>query len=361
MNISNLGPVTGIRGNPGTRLIRCWITLLSITLLAGCSDGHISFLDPQGPIARAQYEHFWFVIGMCLIVVLPVFIFTPLIAWRYRYHGKAVYKPSWAFSKVMDTLIWGVPFVVVAIMSVVLWQQTTTLDPYKPLDGPQKPLQVEVVGFDWKWLFIYPDQGIATVGRLVIPADRPISFRLTSASVMQTFFIPALGSQMDVMNRMVTRLHLKASHTGTFKGRNMQYNGRGFHKQQFDVDAVSPEAFDEFVQRVKQQGQPLGRQAYTALSRRGTSEDVARALGLHGDTVRFSRVSGALFSTIVNSAHADWAAPVARPPRAGPAATTNGDSTHPGTTMPARAIPLRQTTRATSLPQADHQHRETAQ
>ncbi|OHV13932.1 hypothetical protein BH688_00880 [Kushneria phosphatilytica] len=296
-----------------------------------------------------------------MIVVLPVFIFTPIIAWRYRYHGKAVYRPSWAFSKIMDTLIWGVPFIVVAIMSYVLWQQTTKLDPYKPLDGPKKPLQVEVVGFDWKWLFIYPDQGIATLNRLVIPVDRPISFRLTSASVMQTFFIPALGSQMDVMNRMITRLHLKASHTGTFKGRNVQYNGKNFYKQQFDVDAVSAEAFDEFVQRVKQQGQPLGREAYTALSKRGTSEEVARALGLDGDTVRFSRVSSDLFSTIVNSPHADWAAPVARPPRAGPAATLENDSTHPGTTAPVQAIPLKHATRASSLPQSDHPHGETAQ
>lgn len=300
-------PQTSRRGLPLPWVLRRFLGWSPVTLLTGCSATHITFLDPQGPIAQAQRQHFWFVVAMTMIVVLPVIIQTPWILWRYRYGGKAPYRPHWDMSRWLDVMMWGVPVIVVAILAVVLWQQTHRLDPYRPLDSDKAPLQVQVVGFDWKWLFIYPEQGIATMGQLVLPADRPISFQLTSATVLQTFFIPALGGQIDAMNRMVTKLHLQADHTGRFAGKNMQYNGGGFHHQRFTVRVVDDRQFDDFIAHAHRQGQPLDRQRYEeVLVQQGDTADAARALGLtsyqRGEPIRFAPIPRDLFRGIVDDA-----------------------------------------------------------
>ncbi|WP_189514412.1 cytochrome ubiquinol oxidase subunit II [Kushneria pakistanensis] len=303
-----------------------YVLLVLLVLLSGCGADMPGFMNPQGQVAEAQRYHFWIVIALVMLVVIPVIIQTPLILWRYRYRGHAVYRPKWYMSRWLDITMWAVPILIVAILSVYVWRQTQELDPYRPIAGDQPPLEIQIVGYDWKWLFIYPDQGIATLGQLVIPVDRPISFSLTSASVLQSFFIPALGSQIDVMNRMVTRLHLKADHPGRFEGKNMQYNGEGFHRQRFITRAVDDDTFAEFVQRTREQGRPLDQDTYEIIAQKGDNRDVARALGL--DTrdsdavIRLSSVPNGLFHTIMDGSPIDWSALDVSPPQLGTTRTS---------------------------------------
>ncbi|OLO07597.1 hypothetical protein BTW08_12635 [Salinicola sp. MH3R3-1] len=297
--------------------------LLSI-LLTGCSQTPISFLDPQGPVATAQRHQFGLIIALTSIVVLPVLILTPWIVIRYRYGAQSAYRPRWGFSKLADIAIWGIPFLVVVVLATVAWRSTLALDPYRPIQGDQKtePLRVQVVGFDWKWLFIYPDQGIATVNELVVPAHRPLALELTSASVMQGFFIPALGSQIDVMNRMVTQLHLEADHIGEFPGKNMQYNGKGFSHQRFVTRVVDEQTFHNFVAHTGDDGMTLDARMFDRLMAQNTGRTLAQSLaradvGSNNDgdgkgrdddagRLRFGHLPDDLFSDIVDHVSPDW-------------------------------------------------------
>jgi len=303
--------------NSFTPLGRGGIALLVMVLLSGCSHSLPGLMNPQGPIAEAQNQHFWFVVIVTLIVVLPVIIQTPFLLWRYRYRGKGVYRPHWDMSRWLDITMWGVPVLVVVILAVVLWRQTNELDPYRPLESDRQPLQIQVIGFDWKWFFIYPEQDIATMGQLVLPEDRPVAFRLTSASVLQTFFIPALGSQIDVMNRMVTKLHLQADNTGSFQGKNMQYNGSGFHHQRFMTRVVDDAQFDDFVAQAQHDGYRLDQQRFNQLHEKSDAVGFAHTLGIenyqHGDLVTFSSVPPQLFDSVANHASIDWSSLMAPP------------------------------------------------
>ncbi|MCM2130084.1 cytochrome c oxidase subunit II [Larsenimonas rhizosphaerae] len=285
------------------------VSCLALLALSGCSSAP-GFLWPNGPVADAQRQHLWLVIALVMIVVLPVFILTPWLVWRYRYKSQATYRPRWSFSLWVDVLIWGVPVVIVALLSVALWKNTINLDPYKPIASDKPPLRIQVIGLDWKWLFIYPDHHIATLGQLVIPVDRPVSFTLTSATVMQSFIVPALGGQIDVMNRMVTRLNLMADHTGEFMGRNMQYNGEGFYAQQFTTRAVSDSEFATFIDQVTTQGQPLNAHAWGVLKQQNNWKDVARILndGLPppAPMVAFSQLPASLFQDVARHQPIAW-------------------------------------------------------
>ena len=277
------------------------LLIISATLTA-CSGEHLSFLDPQGPIAAAQRGHYWFVVALSMVVVLPVLVLTPWLVWRYRYGGTAVYRPRWTFSKKMEWLIWGLPLLIVAVLSYVLWTATHELDPYQPLPSDKKPLRVQAVGYDWKWLFIYPDQGIATAGKLVFPADRPLALELTSTTVMQSFFVPALGSQIYAMNNMVTRLHLAADGPGAFRGQNAQYNGKHFHEQLFTAEALEPQAFNDFIEATHKTGVPMGSEHYAIFKHPGTLREAEQALNdkAANGLIRFSHVPEGLFKAIID-------------------------------------------------------------
>ncbi|MGH8403779.1 MAG: ubiquinol oxidase subunit II, partial [Gammaproteobacteria bacterium] len=199
-------------------------TLLTIS---GCSTAtHLSFLDPQGPIAAAQRWHFYWVLGiMAMLVAGPIFLLLPFFAWRYRYGNKSArYTPKWKFSRLLEIMSWSGPIVIVAVLAFFVWRDSHKLDPYNPLVSNHAPLHVQVIGYDWKWLFIYPDQGIASIGMLALPVGRPVAMHLTSATVMQSFFIPALGSQIYAMGGMVTQLNLQATKPGRSLGENTMYN-----------------------------------------------------------------------------------------------------------------------------------------
>jgi cytochrome o ubiquinol oxidase subunit II len=279
------------------------LCLLLACGLMGCSRNS-TFLDPQGPVAAAQRQLFFDVIGWMMIVVVPVFVLVPLFAWRYRRKNSAApYRPQWSFSLPLEFAVWGIPIAIVAILGSLIWSRATPLDPYVALPSENPPLDIQVVGLDWKWLFIYPEQHIATVGIAAFPADRPVHLSLTSDTVMQSFFIPALGSQIYAMAGMVTQLNLSANATGNFDGKNTQFNGDGFQKQRFTASAMEPQAFLKWVAMVRSQGKPLDDEAYRRLSAAGTAEMAQRRLGMTGmppSILYFSTVGPTFFDNIVS-------------------------------------------------------------
>ena len=192
------------------------IVLTGAAMLGGCSEG---VLDPKGPVAAAERLILFNSLGIMLAIVIPTILATLGVAWWFRSsNSRARYLPSFEFSGRLEILVWSIPAMTVLLVGGVAWVGSYDLDPRKLLSSTVKPVRVQVVSLDWKWLFIYPDQGIATVNQLTIPVGTPISFELTSSGVMNSFFVPQLGSQIYTMAGMVTRLHLQADHSGTYRG-----------------------------------------------------------------------------------------------------------------------------------------------
>lgn len=240
-----------------------------------------------------------------LIVILPVLIGTPLIAWRYRYgNKKARYTPNWNFSWKLDILIYGVPLAIVLVMSLWEVQNTSALDPWKPIKTTDAPLKVDVIGYNWKWLFVYPQLHIASVGQLVFPEHRQLAMRLTSDTVMQSFFIPTLGSQIYAMAAMTTQLHLMSNSTGQFLGENTMYSGMGFQHQKFIARATTPQGFRDWVARVKTDGIPLTTKVYDVINGFNTVPEMRGALkagNMPPKALFFRDVNPDLFRNVVMS------------------------------------------------------------
>ncbi len=273
--------------------------------LAGCSTVRLGFLDPHGPVAQSQHDQFIdVVLLLAIFVALPIFVILPWFAWRYRYRARrARYAPKWSYYGPLEVATWGGPLVIVALLSVLVWRSTHALDPYKPITSSVAPLRVQVIGYDWKWLFIYPDEGVACVGELALPVGRPIALTLTSATVMQSLQIPALGRQIYAMGGMVTRLNLEASEAGRFMGENTMYNGDGFHQQHFTAVAMTPTAFLGWVHNARTQGLPMNSSALALIGRQSTRAELVAALtggrGGAGGSVFFKDVPASLFSAVV--------------------------------------------------------------
>ncbi|AXR07677.1 ubiquinol oxidase subunit II [Salinimonas sediminis] len=239
------------------------LTAIALTL-AGCSGG---VLDPKGQVG---VEEKWLIIIctlLMLIVVIPVIVMTLYFAWKYRASRDfEVYTPKWAHSVKIESAVWSIPVLIIIVLGIITWKSTHALDPYKPIEGRGEHMTVEVVSLNWKWLFIYPEQGIATVNELVFPADKPVKFKITSESTMNSFFIPQLGSQIYSMAGMETKLHLIADEPGTYDGFSSNYSGAGFTGMQFDAIATpTKDDFDAWVEKVKQQGGELDQAQYKAL------------------------------------------------------------------------------------------------
>ena len=273
-----------------SRTFRAAIAVGATLPAGGCDLSHFPVLDPKGPITLAERDFLFTAILLMLIVVIPVFVMTFLFAWRYRSsNSKARYTPDWSYSAITDATVWLIPALIVVALGTLLWSKTHKLDPYKQIDASVRPLEVEVVAQDWKWLFIYPEQGIAVVNQLVFPSQRPLSLKLTSDTVMNSFFIPALGGQIYTMAGMQTRLHLLADAPGKFTGRNTQYSGSGFSSQHFQAIAASPEEFEAWVAKVKQSPDKLDAATYRALAAPSSSHPVTY----------YSTVEPNLFDTII--------------------------------------------------------------
>jgi cytochrome o ubiquinol oxidase subunit 2 len=236
---------------------RSYFALIALSLicatafLGGCSS--IVLFDPKGPIGDAERFLILTAIALMLIVVIPVFVMCLLFARRYRASNtEATYTPKWSYSKKIDLVIWLVPVVIVTALSILVWIETHRLNPYKPIYPSIQPTRIEAVSLDWKWLFIYPDRRIATVNQLVFPVKVPLNFRITSDTVMTSFFIPQLGSQIYAMAGMQTLLHLMADEPGVYFGQNQQFSGRGFADMNFKAIALSREEFEAWVQKAEQ-------------------------------------------------------------------------------------------------------------
>ena len=278
---------------------KLWFTLVPLFLFPGlgfacegdCSKSPWTIMDPRGPIAADEKHLILTAFGLMLIVVIPVIIMTFAFAWKYRAGNKqASYAPKWDYSHKVEVVIWTVPAIIVVILSVLVWNSTHELTPEKPLVSTVKPMIVEVVAMDWKWLFIYPEQGVATVNRLVIPTGAPITFHITSNSVMSSFFIPRLGGQIYAMAGMQTQLNLLADTAGTYRGLNTQFSGEGFSGMHFEVEATSPEGFQRWLADTKNSPLKLDSARFKKLEVPGESEKA-----LH-----FSSIQPGLFQSILH-------------------------------------------------------------
>lgn len=257
------------------------ITFSSSLLLGACS---MPALTPKGPIARAERELLFDALALMMIVAIPVFIMAFVFAWRYRTSNrKAHYTPDWSFSLGLEALVWLIPALIIVALGYLVWTWTHRLDPYQPLASSAQATEVQVVAQDWKWLFIYPEQEIAVVNELVFPSEAPLSLDVTSDTVMNSFYIPELGGQIYAMAGMRTQLNLLADEPGTFRGRNTQYSGDGFPHQHFQARATTREAFDEWVDAVRQSGQPLDAEAYDKLAEPTIRHPVAYYSGVGPD------------------------------------------------------------------------------
>jgi cytochrome o ubiquinol oxidase subunit 2 len=241
------------------------IVLIGLALLAGCTEG---VLDPKGPVAVAERQILFNALGIMLAIVIPTILATlGVAAWFRASNKRARYLPDFEYSGRLELLVWAIPAMTVILVGGVAWVGAHDLDPHKLLESEAKPVRVQVVSLDWKWLFIYPEQGIATVNQLTIPVGTPVSFELTSSGVMNSFFVPQLGSQIYTMAGMVTRLHLQADHPGTYRGLSAQYSGDGFADMRFAVKAVPAEEFTRWIDGARSAGPVLDAQAYADLAK----------------------------------------------------------------------------------------------
>lgn len=226
----------------------------------------MSVLDPHGPVGAAEKSILIDSLAIMLAIVVPTIVATLAFAWWYRAsNSKARYRPQWAYSGQIELVVWGIPLLVVMLLSGVAWVGSHELDPAKPLASAQPPLDIQVVSLDWKWLFLYPGQKIATVNTLTLPVGVPVHFTLTSASVMNAFFIPQLGSMIYTMYGMTTQLNLQADTAGTYRGMSAHFSGDGFADMHFDVHALSAADFADWTAAAGRTDEVLDAQRYDEL------------------------------------------------------------------------------------------------
>ncbi len=247
-----------------TRAVR-WAASLAPIGLSACQRG---VLDPQGVVGIAERTILIDSVAIMLAIVIPTICALLGFAWWFRAsNANARRYPEWIYSGQIELIVWAIPLLTIMLLGGVAWVGSHDLDPAKPLVSKSKPLDVQVVSLDWKWLFVYPAEGIASVNRLVIPAGVPVHFTLTSASVMNAFFVPQLGSMIYVMNGMATQLNLSAEAPGLFHGLSSHFSGDGFSDMHFDVQAVSGDDFAAWVAHARSAGPALTGSAYAALAR----------------------------------------------------------------------------------------------
>jgi cytochrome o ubiquinol oxidase subunit II len=261
--------------------------------LGGCTEG---VLDPQGPVAAAERQILFNSLGIMLAIVIPTIVATLGVAYWFRSSNKrARYLPDFNYSDRLEALVWSIPAMTVLLVGGVAWVGAHDLDPRKAISSTSKPLTVQVVSLDWKWLFIYPDQGIASVNYLAVPVGTPISFELTSSGVMNSFFVPQLGGQIYTMSGMTTRLQLQADHPGKYPGLSAQFSGDGFADMRFTVEAVPAGQFEQWVATARNSGPVLDAQTYADMVK--PSEAVA--------PFTYRAVASGLFNTILTSGSPD--------------------------------------------------------
>ena len=279
-----------------SRLVAALIAAASLT---GCN---LVLLNPAGDVAAQSGNLVIIATLLMLIIIVPVVILTFFFAWKYRESNQAAaaeYDPEWHHSTILELIIWSVPLLIVIALGALTWIYTHKLDPYRPLDridanrpvaADVKPLEVEVVAMDWKWLFIYPEQGIATVNELAAPVDRPIRFKLTSTTTMNAFYVPDLAGMIYAMPSMETQLNAVINKVGVYKGMSSHYSGAGFAGMTFKFHGLSDNDFTAWVQKAKTEGATLDRATYLTLEKPSERDPVRL----------FSNVDGKLYHAILN-------------------------------------------------------------
>jgi cytochrome o ubiquinol oxidase subunit 2 len=234
-------------------------------LVAGCAGG---VLDPVGPVGANDAKILIDALVIMLGIVVPTILLALWMAWRYRASNtKAEYLPNWSYSGRIEALVWSIPILTIMFIGGVIWIGSYRLDPFKPLPSKVPPLEVQVVSLDWKWLFIYPQQGVATVNQLVVPTGRPVHFSITSGSVFNVFFVPRMGSMIYAMPGMVSQLNLQADRQAVMLGQSAHFSGDGFSDMQFKVHSVPAAQFATWAQASKGSRAILDRSAYAQLAR----------------------------------------------------------------------------------------------
>ncbi|WP_066272275.1 ubiquinol oxidase subunit II [Hydrogenophaga palleronii] len=286
-------------------LFRGSILLILASFLAGCSQ--LVVLNPAGDIAAQQGQLIVIATVLMLLIIVPVIFLTLLFAWRYRQnsrHAETDYAPDWDHSTKLELVIWAVPLMIIIALGALTWITTHKLDPYRPLDRISsakplptnvKPLVVEVVSLDWKWLFVLPEQGIASVNELAAPVDRPIHFKLTSSSTMNAFYVPDLAGMIYTMPGMQTELNAVINKPGVFHGMSSHYSGSGFSGMTFKFHGLSEEGFEQWVEKARAGGKVLSREAYLELAKPSEREPVAL----------FASVDDSLYQRVLNLCVAD--------------------------------------------------------
>ncbi|RWB11337.1 ubiquinol oxidase subunit II [Mesorhizobium sp.] len=233
--------------------------------LSGCAGG---VLDPQGPIGAGNRTILLNSLAVMLVIVIPTLVALLLFAWMFRASNRnARYDPEFTYSGRIELIVWSIPTLTILFLGGLIYYGSYHLDPRRPIASSQPPLDIQVVALDWKWLFLYPDQGVGTVNQLVIPAGVPVRFKLTSASVMNTFFVPQLGSMVYVMNGMQTEVNLQADREGDYLGLSAHFSGDGFSDMNFRVRAIPADAFASWASSLHSGGGVLNASAYRELAR----------------------------------------------------------------------------------------------
>lgn len=263
------------------------VIVVAVGYFSGVS---IDVLQPQGEVATKQRDLIVFTLALSLIVIIPVFTMLWLFAWKYREgNTKARYTPEWSENKWLEVVWWGIPILIIGILSVVTWYTSHDLDPYKPLTSQTKPVKVQVVALQWKWLFIYPELGIATTNDLRFPEKTPVNFEITADAPMNSFWIPSLGGQVYAMSGMNTKLHLAADGVGTYKGASTNISGKGYADMTFTAKSLTQPQFDQWVHDVKTTGGTLDSTRYTQVAQPS----------VHERPVYFSLADDGLFTEII--------------------------------------------------------------
>ena len=280
--------------------IRIFSKTFLILIAAPLSGCNTVLLNPSGAVAAQQGHLIVQSTFLMLLIVIPVIVLTVVFAWRYRQSNKeATYTPDWDHSTQLELVIWAAPLLIIIALGALTWISSHTLDPFRPLrhldaaraiPATTKPLTIEVVALDWKWLFIYPEQGIATVNEVAAPVDVPINFKITASSVMNSFFVPALAGQVYAMPGMQTQLNAVMNHPGVYEGFSANYSGAGFSGMHFEFKGLTAERFAQWVQSVKANGQELNKTGYQDLARPSERDPVRL----------YSTVDASLYDAILN-------------------------------------------------------------
>lgn len=253
------------------RWLRPGLLLSLLVMLTGCDA--VAILSPKGQIGQDEKTLLITATVLMLLVVIPVIIMTLTFAWKYRASNtKARYEPKWSHSTAIEVVVWSIPCMIVLVLAVLTWRSSHALDPYKPLESDVKPVTIEAISLDWKWLFIYPEEKVAVVNEIKFPVNTPLNFKITSDTVMNAFFIPHLGSMIYSMAAMETKLHLIANETGEFPGMSSHYSGLGFAKMHFTAYSVTDPEYRQWLDQVRAGKETLDKATFKALGEAKNSE-----------------------------------------------------------------------------------------